>query len=125
MTDAEKAYEGTEYEGAQIVIELLEKKYLWEEPPQRRARSMLKRINAVWARMPTQGIEEGPVEPDVLGSMLDSVDMALDFFYAYHPEMAADKIKLDTKAKEKDIIRAFGEVSAFVLIPFEKEGLVK
>lgn len=98
----------------EITLTLAGKDYIWHEPKRREARRMLR------AMLPIEelGRQKTPV------ALWECIDKALDFFYAFHPSMAADKDRLDN-ALEEDIAAQFKRLSEFIVGPFVRARKTK
>lgn len=84
--------------------------YEWERP--------VRRVSRRWmADMAPLADVAQRAERGDFAAIADACDAMLEFFYARHPGMAADKAVLDD-ATEADIGTAFGAISEFLVRPF-------
>lgn len=98
-------------ERRKLTVELKGKTYEWVEPVRRDARAMMRELITIHQK--ANGGDQV--------KLLEVVDDCLDFFYAFHPKMKADKQRLDD-AGEEEIAEAFKNIAEFLASPFATAG---
>lgn len=95
---------GSILDDEQITVTLAGKEYVWKMPGNRQRRLICTELAKA-------------VDGVTVDNPLAMFEVALDFFYANHKGMKADKQHIDDKADEPEILRVFKEVSDFLNDP--------